>query len=421
MSLVMRWVGEGDLERVAETRARCYAAALEDLPKYLDRIDSAGRAKAGDFLLAERDGRAVGTATSLALTMWVRGSPISCQGVAYVGAIKTERRKRVGSRPLAVGSEPPDSPGVATAVMRETLRLGREREHVLSALLPFRASFYEHFGYGLVERRCDWTVPLALLPHGDFSGIRFMETEDRPAVYACRQRMVEAGQCDIERPAACWENYLKQAEKGWTVVDRPADGGPANGWMYFVQERQAGRDMLRVEDMVYDSPAAFRRLLHFLGSLRDQFWGVVLTLPADLPLNRLLRETQIPHRLVNHPTAEVRAYTRTQVRVLQHERFLESLHVPEHYRGSAVVAVHECEGHVSRFRLEVAGGSLSAKRTEASAEVECTDSVWASIACGDLDAAIAAQQGFLQTRRPAAVAVLRCLADGPVPFCTDGF
>lgn len=203
MSMVMRWVGKDEYDRIAETRARCYAAAAEDVPKYLDRMDSAGRAKAGDFLLAERDGRAIGTATSLALTMWVRGSPISCQGVAYVGAIKTERRKAVVSGQWPVASKATKSPGVATAVMRETLKIGRDREHVLSALMPFRASFYDHFGYGLVERRCVWTVPLSLLPHGDFSGIRFTEPEDRPAIYACRQRMIEAGQCDLERPAAC--------------------------------------------------------------------------------------------------------------------------------------------------------------------------------------------------------------------------
>ena len=70
----------------------------------------------GDYLLAERNGTGIGTATSLRLTMSVRGSPVSCQGVAHVGTIKTERRKG----------------GVATAVMRETLRMGREREHVIT-------------------------------------------------------------------------------------------------------------------------------------------------------------------------------------------------------------------------------------------------------------------------------------------------
>ena len=32
-------------------------------------------------------------------------------------------------------------------------------EQVISALMPFRGSFYEHFGYGIAECRCTWTVP----------------------------------------------------------------------------------------------------------------------------------------------------------------------------------------------------------------------------------------------------------------------
>ena len=45
--------------------------------------------------------------------------------------------------------------------------------------------------------------------------------------------------------------------------------------------------------------------------------------PADLPLNWLLKERQVPHRLVNHPTAEIRPYTRMQARVLDHARLID--------------------------------------------------------------------------------------------------
>ena len=44
--------------------------------------------------------------------------------------------------------------------------------------MPFRASFYEHFGYGLAELRHEWTVPLSIFPTGDFAGFRFAEQSD---------------------------------------------------------------------------------------------------------------------------------------------------------------------------------------------------------------------------------------------------
>ena len=187
MSLKLRWANEEERDRVGEVRALCYARAKKDVPEFVQEIRDEKTSAGGDWLLAERDGQPVGTATALRQTMWVRGGPVPCQGVAYVGTVRTSRR-RVG-----------DEPGVGTALMRETLRRGREAGAVVSALMPFRASYYDHFGYGVAERRCEWTVPLAILPDGDFPGVRLYEDRDRAALEQCRQRACQRGQADIER------------------------------------------------------------------------------------------------------------------------------------------------------------------------------------------------------------------------------
>src|SRR5438552_2600426 len=145
MSLTLRWVGEEDFDRVALTRTRCYAAGAKEAARFGENLRAENRSKAGDFLLAERDGEAVGTASSYSFTMWVRAAPLRCQGVAYVGTVRTARRSGGISKGL--------NAGVATQLMHETLRKAREREEIVSALMPFRASFYEHFGYGLSETR----------------------------------------------------------------------------------------------------------------------------------------------------------------------------------------------------------------------------------------------------------------------------
>src|SRR5690242_18088742 len=110
----MRWVGEPDFDLVATTRARCYSGAAERFQDFKDGIRKDRRARDGDYLLAEHNGRAVGTATSLSMSMWVRGGRVECQGVAWVGTIKTHRRGARGGN------------GIATQIMRETLRLARE-------------------------------------------------------------------------------------------------------------------------------------------------------------------------------------------------------------------------------------------------------------------------------------------------------
>src|SRR4030095_8162712 len=122
MPLTLKWVGENERERIGEVRGLCYGQSRKQLADFINEIRTDHRAGPGDWLLAERDGAAVGTATAIPMTMWVRGGAISCQGVAYVGTVKTQRRRGAG-----------EDKGVGTAIMQETIRAARERKFVVSA------------------------------------------------------------------------------------------------------------------------------------------------------------------------------------------------------------------------------------------------------------------------------------------------
>jgi predicted acetyltransferase len=314
--------------------------------------------------------------------------------------------------------------GVATVVMNETLRAARERGFVVSALMPFRGSFYEHFGYGINERRHAWTVPVSVFPKGSCAGIRFFEPADLTELVACRQRVVQQGQCDMERSAALWEWHTTYwGKQGMFVVDRPDDAGPIRGWMRLEHVHEDdGSDTMRLAEAGYESLDALRRQLAFLGSLRDQYTRAIITLPADLQLNRLLREPQITHRdNKNHPTPELRPYTRMQVRVLDHKRFVEAMRLPTDVRGQVAVTVHETEGHASRLWIDVSDGRAMVSPTEGTAQFECRDAAWAVIATGDLSASEAIRLGLATASDPAAAALLDVFTRGPLPFTHEYF
>ncbi|HLL91027.1 MAG TPA: GNAT family N-acetyltransferase [Tepidisphaeraceae bacterium] len=421
MGLELRWVGDEDRERVAETRLLCYAPAERLRAEYRERTATDPLARGGDFLLAEADGQAVGTTTSLSLDMWVRGGRVPCQGVAWVGTIKTRRRTGQNAEK-----------GIATRLMQETLSKAREREQAVTALMPFRASFYEHFGYGVVERRHEWTVPIAVLRQGACDGVRFYDpARDFAARSAAKQRLAQAGQCDFERPDALWRRYDQVAQDGFQVVDRVVGDGPVRAWMYVQHEHVAapagdpalggGKDVLKVVEVGYQDVAALTRLLHFMASLRDQYHAVRLTLPADLPLNLLLRESQIPHRPVNHPAASVRPFTRMQVRVLDHGKLLEAIHWPADLRGKVTVAVQETEGYCSTFAVEVECGRATVTPAKGSPQVAVSDNTWAQIATGELRASDAWRLKLIAAEDVAALRVLDGLAQGPVPFTMEYF
>jgi predicted acetyltransferase len=413
VSISLRWVDESEHDRVGEARLYCYGSKSEDLEKFQKSLRDNVRVKSGDCLLAERGGRVVGTATSMSMRMWIRGGAVPCQGVAWVGTVKTARR----------GSSAAHDPGIATRIMHETIRKARDRGEVVSALMPFRGSFYEHFGYGIMERRCAWTAPIHIFPHGAFAGIRFFEPADLPKLMACRQRIAQSGQCDIERDAETWAFHQQYAGDEMWAVDRPDDSGPVHGWMKLEHVHESdGSDTMRVIESGYESIDALKRQLSFLGSLRDQYSRASITLPADLQLNRLLREPQITHRdNRNHPTPEVRPYTRMQLRVLDHKRLIEAMKHPQDVSGRVGVAIHETEGHRSQLWIEIDRGRATVASTEGNAHLECRDTTWAAIVTGDLSASDAVRWGLAQGSDAEAISLLDVFSRGPLPFTHEYF
>jgi predicted acetyltransferase len=312
--------------------------------------------------------------------------------------------------------------------MNEVLRRGRERGDVVSALMPFRGSYYEHFGYGFIERRTEWTVPLSIMPTGDFESVRFFNaSKDREALEQCRQRIAQRGQCDIERGSALWDRCLKASECGFIVVDRHGDG-PVRGWMTFehIPSSPAGPDTVKTWfDTGYEEIATLKRFLHFLGSLRDQYSVATIQLPHDLPLNLLLKETQMTHRTArNHPTSEMRPFNRMQVRVLDHLKLLTEMRLPmsDRREGKVVVAVQECEGGVSKVAIELsADGKIIAATTQASADVEMPDRIWAAVVTGNLQATRAAELGLISVANRSPLRLLDEFAVGAAPYCREYF
>jgi predicted acetyltransferase len=286
--------------------------------------------------------------------------------------------------------------------------------------MPFRASFYEHFGYGNAEKRVEWTVPLPILPRGDFSGYRFYEDADLPAIRAARQREYEAGQCDIESTAAAFEYWMRLWPEGMVVVDQ-SGAGACSGYIYFTEDRTTPAATVVVQDWCADGPDAIGRMLCFLGSLKDQYSQVRITLPGDLPLNRLLRESQIPHRQVDHPVAQARPFTRMQIRILDHRATLEAMKLPVDVSGRINVDVGECEKTVSRLSMDIDRGRITVRPGSSDADVQCSDVLWASMISGDLPASIARGHGLIRCNNPAKLPLLDAFAAGPQPYCQEYF
>lgn len=414
MSVSLHWLGRSARDEVVRARLEAYADSPASLDSFGRMFDEDERPGDGDFLLArDTNGRAVGTATSLNLRLWMRGAVMPCQGVAWVGVSRTHRR----------GSHRFGGKGVGSQVVDECLRVGRERGAVVSALHPFRSSFYEHFGYGVVERRSEWVLPTNVLPGGSTDGIRFYEPSDADAVIACLARTNAAGQCDVERSPGQWAKALAGWKNGWTFVDRPKADGPVRGYFTLSAREEGPLRHGTIGEQIFDDTPAQVRQLRFLSTLRDQYSSFTLTLPVDLPLNLVLRETQIGlgESAHNHPTASQRVFNRMQIRVLDHKRLLEAIPWPEWAKGHTVIGIQESEGKLTRLEITVENGRAAVNTCTKLPAAAISDNTWAQIVTGDLTATRAIRHGLIAIDNAECVPILDALSKGPTPFSHEYF
>ncbi|MBC7784152.1 MAG: GNAT family N-acetyltransferase [Burkholderiales bacterium] len=418
MTLGFDWRGRSERERIAEIRWRCYGSRGGTRERFGAEVTTA-RMEDGDVLIASADGQDVGTATSLSMHMHIRGKRVPCQGVAWVGTSKSHRR-RAGSE----GSK--NERGIASQIMEKVVAKGRERGQSVSALMPFRTSFYEHFGYGLVEYQNIWTIPLELLPQAPTDGWRFGAASDKPAMVACRARQATAGHCDVETSAAGIDEWFQSlADSTQLFVQTDGDKIGAYAWVKTVDESDLsdGSDRLiaHILQPSWDSPAALLSLLAMIGSLRDQYAAVRIVLPTDVPLNWLLREHQVPHRNVQHPAAACKVISRMQARIIDPVKFLTGQKLSRPVTGGAIVGVRESEGDAHTYELSASDGVIECKPSARSADIELTDVLFAAIMCGSLRASAAQQCGLVSARAAPAIAWLDALADGPAGFSFEYF
>ncbi|MEL7239810.1 MAG: hypothetical protein AAGK78_13210, partial [Planctomycetota bacterium] len=208
-------------------------------------------------------------------------------------------------------------------------------------------------------------------------------------------------------------------EDGYLFVDRDTHGRVTSAVML---ERVTidGKMSLEATMPLCTTGTGLRRILAFVGTMRDQYAFLRVRMGPDVPLHLMLTETQLPHRGVVHPHASAEMVARMQVRVLDSRRVLEAMTWPDaNVRGEAVVAVHEPEGEVTTLKLSVEAGQCSAAPSNATPTFSCDAKTWASILFGEVPAGWAITHGLAEGADDQTL--LNTLATGPKAFCREVF
>jgi predicted N-acetyltransferase YhbS len=218
-------------------------------------------------LVAEEGGVAEAVASAIPMRQNVRGSIHPMAGVAGVATNPLARRR-----------------GHVRALMTDVLGQMRDTGHVLSALYPFRPSFYQRFGYiGLPTPRTVSFTPADLgrllradLP-GEVTWQRINEGYD--GYHALFQRLLA-----VRHGFATFPDYLavriRDLDERWLATAR-VDGEVIGAVTYRITQH-AGE--MAADHLLSTGPVARALLLQFIARHVDQVVKVTATVaPDELP------------------------------------------------------------------------------------------------------------------------------------------
>jgi predicted acetyltransferase len=214
-------------------------------------------------LVAEEDGVAMADASAIPMRQNVRGIVYPMAGIAGVATLPLARRR-----------------GYARALVTQLLGQMREAGHVVSALYPFRPSFYERFGYiGLPKTRTVRFPPgcLADLLHAELPGE--VTCEPASAGYPAYRDFTHKLLAERHGFSVLPEYRtveLCDADDRWLVIAR-ANGDVVAAATYRITGH-AG--VLAADDMLTANPLGRALLLQFFARHVDQVREVEVQVPA---------------------------------------------------------------------------------------------------------------------------------------------
>ncbi|MEV0003390.1 GNAT family N-acetyltransferase [Micromonospora sp. NPDC050980] len=311
-------------------------------------------------LVVEEEGVTLAAASAIPMRQNLRGAVLPMAGVAGVATHPLARRR-----------------GHVRTLMHQLLDGMRDEGHQLSALHPFRASFYERFGYvGLPRRRT------AVFAPADLASLLRAELPDElvweriGAGYPRWRAYTE--RCLRERHGfAVFPDFravgLRERDDRWLVS--VVRGGETVGAVTYRIDDHAGT--LIADDLLFDDPYARASLLQFFARHVDQVARVSVELPpGELPELWLTDlDVRVEARVARpDPTApmarllSLEALAEQPVGVgrvlveLVGDRWLAGRHLLDGTTGKLAVlpADAAAEGSVSAARLTAAGLSALA-------------------------------------------------------------
>jgi predicted acetyltransferase len=231
------------------------------------------------LVVAEDAGRIVAACQVHPLRQWIGGVEFPCAGIGTVAVSPAHRRRKVGAELVAAA-----------------LEHAAQRGDIVSALYPFRVSFYQSLGYGQAGEAHQYQVPPRMLPDApERERVELLEDEGgRAEALGFYNQWAATQNGQLTRNPRMWAEHVMKHDRA--LAGYRDERGALRGYalaLYRADLPPAGR-YLEVDEMAWTTPDARRGLMAWIASLGDQ-WNQVLV--RGLPSQRLadwIREPRLP-------------------------------------------------------------------------------------------------------------------------------
>jgi predicted acetyltransferase len=319
---------------------------------------------------------------------------------------------------LSAVASPPEHRrrGHVAEMLRESLVQSRENGVYLSALWPFKRSFYAQYGWATCTRAVEHVLDpdaLSFAPAYDDSEFVVLDADDWERVDPVHDAHGAGYELTMDRTEEWWRTRVFD---GWR--DTPfaygferEDGDLAAYVTYSVQDDDG--KTLQVRDWAAVDHDARLAVLRFLADHDSQVDAVSVWTRYDADLLDLLPETEAVD-------AEVKLCP--MARLVDVEDALEALSYPEGASCDLVLDVADplAGWNDDAYRVRVADGTATVERSDAAPDVKLGVGALSQLAVGYHNATHLATLGEVDAQTDAVDALAACFPERPT-FLREGF
>lgn len=324
--------GAEELAAVADIVAQAFAMTAAEGVSWVEKVTAA------NFRVLREQGQVTATAVPIPMGQWFGGRRVAMAGIGGVGVAPSARGR-----------------GTATRMMQHVLQQQRDQGMPISVLYPATQPLYRRVGYEQAGSRYEIRVQAHGLDFKERSlKVRPIEASDQPVIQELYRRQACTRQGYLDRGPYVWDRVLNPrigAAYGFLVEGKQG----VEGYLYLVRKRKVELDQeLHLTDFVASTPAAWRRLLSFLGDHRSLAREVVWAGSPSDPVLLLLPEQTYQVKLLFH----------WMLRVLDVPAALEARGYPPGASGTIHFEVQDelFSDNRGSFILEVSGGTGHVRR-----------------------------------------------------------